>query len=558
MIFEVFAALCAAASLFLVGYVLLTLLGKFSQEECAATSFAISAPIFAVAALAFGYVPPLQGWAAGVFLVIAFLTAATIFVKKKMYVGLGQVSKECFLPAVIVCAFAILFVMLPYPSMSRGEVVPVSLDSQVRSFYHSAANDNYLPYRVAQFVINRLDPSKTPFVPPALGPWSIFDRTPLMGLISSFFLEAFGYTLPADFLWSLQPSQQGHSYLLFQMIATGLNSLLLVSACLFMKQLFGKNIAKISLAFLVLNPFLFLNTFYTWPKCFVGYFILLSFYYLVKRESYLLSGFLAGLGYLTHDLGAFYVAGCVVYSIFRARRSELLKFVTSLSLTVAPWIIITKIVLNHPGAFLYYPLSTTGLYPVMFEREALLQRFFSTPIATLIWIRVVNAFYLLLPTRLASFTWQPAIGNTLAPLVMHQLPGAIGLLIFPFAYFAVAKNLIRLKAEIMSFLAVPILLLVLYIGWPYSLATDLVALHFAETLIPLLVGFGVGVFSRFRRASFLIFILSAVIFYVMMVWSYSGSFSSLLLYPSESLYLGLFLSSYTTVTFMAIVRNKQW
>ncbi len=98
------------------------------------------------------------------------------------------------------------------------------------------ANDNYIPYRQAQFFVNRSDPATDSFI----DEWGVhfFQRTPLMGAVSANYFNAFNDDLPIDYLWSSNSADTDNTYYKFQVIATILNSLFIIPAFFLLSELF--------------------------------------------------------------------------------------------------------------------------------------------------------------------------------------------------------------------------------------------------------------------------------------------------------------------------------
>jgi len=95
-----------------------------------------------------------------------------------------------------------------------------------------------------------------------LGLYNFASRTPLMNLNAAFFLSLFG-----DAYWK------------YQIIASILNSAVILPAYLLVRRISGGKTAIIVIALLFLSPSIVHNTYYPWQKLFAAYFVLLAAYF---------------------------------------------------------------------------------------------------------------------------------------------------------------------------------------------------------------------------------------------------------------------------------------
>lgn len=508
-------------SLFLPGYVALSIFSDFSRDERIVSSFAITIPVYALIAVtssAFG----LSNFFVSIFLIAAVLSSIYYFIKKKMYLDVIQGDKEGFSVFLILFVLTLLFVSLPYAGEYKISPDPYPIPDRYDSFNlkimnlkHSSAIDNYVPYRQAQFIVDRLDIRTVGFI--KIWFVNFFQRTPLMGFVTAFFFQSTDTSVPTELLWAVPPYEQGISYQLFQIIGSFLNSLLLFSGYLFLKELFNKKIALISMLFLLFSQFIFFNTFYTWPKSFAGYFILLSFYFLFQKKEnrVLFAGFLAGLAYWAHDLSVIYILGGLVYLTINKKAYDAIKFSFTVIIMIIPWFAIGHFIYGESSLFFYYPFSTGGMPPAI-HPESVIKVFFSTPIQNLIWIRVETAYFLLVPFYLYEY-----YTNSYIDIISGYgtIPGAIGIFLFLFTYYSLAKNFNAFRKEIISFIFIPLITIIVYQGWPRGI----VASHFAESMIPIFIGFAVSVIINNKKILISLFSLSLLQYFALLGLSYGGN-----------------------------------
>jgi len=207
---------------------------------------------------------------------------------------------SCLMAASI---FSLLFISLPFNAAKT--VVPdpqpmagrnySSFNVKVLNVAHTQANDNYVPYRQAQFFINRSDPAKDSFI----GEWGVtfFERTPLMGAVTANYFNLLGDRPPIDYTWSAKSSDPDHTYKKFQILAQILNSLLLIPGFFLLNRLFNRKTAYISVLFLIPSAYFLYNSFFTWPKSLVSFFVLTSWLLLLEKRPRLtiLAGMVSGI-----------------------------------------------------------------------------------------------------------------------------------------------------------------------------------------------------------------------------------------------------------------------
>jgi hypothetical protein len=153
--------------------------------------------------------------------------------------------------------------------------------------FHSLPIDNRLQYDVAKTFANHRPPESCRW-----DNWHISDRPPLLGLINAF--VALAITNP-----------KGYPYWEYQIVSTFLNVIFLLPLTSISVALFNNRKAAFLLPIAVFfNGFLFLNTYYTWPKLFGVFFPLTSFALMLEAgidlRTMTTTGLLWGMGSLCH------------------------------------------------------------------------------------------------------------------------------------------------------------------------------------------------------------------------------------------------------------------
>jgi hypothetical protein len=193
----------------------------------------------------------------------------------------------------------------------------------------------------------------------------------------------------------------GSEFWVAQIVGDFLNSLFLIPSYYISRQLFGRNTAISALVFLSILPYFSYNAIYFWPKLFAAYFVLLSFYELlaiVRRKPvnwplYMMS---SALAVLAHEYALLFgISGVVIGLVYRKLDySGFLRGAICFSGIMLPWWLYNLITFGSPiaSSFKYYPFAVGGptAIPPAVPTAEFYQRFFATPISTLIWIRVSN------------------------------------------------------------------------------------------------------------------------------------------------------------------------
>lgn len=411
----------------------------------------------------------------------------------------------------------------PEPLANRNYQV---FDVKVLNIAQTNANDNYIPYRQAQFILNRSNPQTDSFI----NEWgvSFFQRTPLMGGVTAFILNLLGDRPPVDYIWSASATDPQLTFIKFQLTAHVLNALFLLPAFLLLSRLFDKKVAGITLLFLSVSQFFVYNSVFSWPKSLAAFFVLLSWVFLLQKDkrSIILCGIVGGAAYLTHDLSVLYIGTSFLILLFQKRFRDAL-IVGGISVFMAiPWIVTSALIFKRPSSFIYYPFSLKDI-PQPQTDHGIISRFFHTSPLTIIWIKIQSLFYLLTPYQLLVDELREGWLKRLWGVGIYSIPGAVGLGLLVPAAVGVFKKFASRKL-FWGLVIIPLILCVFIIGWPRGLG----ALHFAQPAVILLSGLGVFVVLKYFSGikafyvCLILFGLSVIQFIYFLLFSYDFNVGS--------------------------------
>ncbi len=208
-----------------------------------------------------------------------------------------------------------------------------------RKSFHSLPVDNNLQFETARVFIKYTEPWS--------GSWGMGDRPPLQGVINAFMAHLASGKL---------------EFSSYQMYSTFLNVLFLLPLFFIFRKLFQREqTALLSTLLAYLSYFIFLCSYFVWPKLFAVYFILLSIYTIWHwgntRLSLAVAGALWSLGFLCHGgailslppiMGIYFL-----YLIWKKRKNEIKNisiFLFVFVLIYSPWAVYKKL----------YPEINTG------------------------------------------------------------------------------------------------------------------------------------------------------------------------------------------------------
>jgi hypothetical protein len=208
-----------------------------------------------------------------------------------------------------------------------------------------------------------------------LGIYNFASRTPLMNLNAAFFLSVFG-----------------DNYWVYQIVASILNSAVILPVYLVLKRLMGARLSAAVIALMCLSPSIVHNAWYPWPKLFAAYFALMAahFYLEYRRDGVVpdtagcvLVFALIWTGFLAHQ-STLFSSGVILIDMFvRALRREPARFVLLGLLCAGLFLIINGVWFTWATSFFgikksflsYYerPATVGGLsgYMVLFTYHTL-------------------------------------------------------------------------------------------------------------------------------------------------------------------------------------------
>lgn len=407
------------------------------------------------------------------------------------------------LMSLLSCMFVSLSYTAPYaynpdPERLAGRNYQVP-NVKVLNVTRTNANDNYIPYRQAQFFINRSDPGKDCFI----CEWGVgfFQRTPLMGAVTAGYFTLLNDRPPVDYLWSINAQDESHTYEKFQIVAHILNALFLIPGFYILSLLFSKKTAVISLLMLVSSSFFLYNAVFSWSKSLVAFFVLTMWLLLLTRKPRytLYAGLVGGLAYMTHDLAVLYIAASMVLLLTHKRYRDTLIFSSITGLVALPWMISASFIYKKPSSFILYPLSLHGL-PQGGQSKQIINEFLHTSPLEIISIRFDTLSYLITPHDLIYAKGETSWWVRLWAVGLFSIPGSLGFGLIVPSILGAMKRIKHIDLWIMSI--IPILLAAGIIGWRGS--RTIASLHFAQATIVLLTGLGVSYLIGHRRKFWLI------------------------------------------------------
>lgn len=494
----------------------------------ASISYVFSILLYVILAL-LSYVLKLDPWISFIITWGILLVSIFLVVKNKLYYNI----RPALFP--LICMVAMTIVSLSFISLSLRDNKRVIPDPQpvngnnyeafnvkVLNVAKTNANDNYIPYRQAQFMVNHSDPGKDSFI----DEWGVhfFQRTPLMGAVTANYFNIFFDNPPIAYTWSSQGQDPENTYLKFQVIAHIMNSLFLIPAFFIIEKIFNRKSAMLAALFILINPFFLYNSFFSWPKSLVAFFILVSwlllFYNDNKKSNVILAGITAGLAYLSHDLAILYIGTAMIVLLLKREFFKTLLYGVVSLLWALPWLAISKLYYDKPSSFLLYPFSLKDI-PQSSQSKQIINEFFSTPPLRIIAIKLESLFYWLSPYQLIYKEGGQGMAQRLWALTIFSIPGATGLgLLLPIIIASIKRI-----ADIYFWVLVimPVVFCTLIIGWPKGMG----ALHFAQTSVVLLIGIGSYYLVRLNKvyATLLAMFINLLTTAFFMLYSYYNNVS---------------------------------
>jgi hypothetical protein len=216
--------------------------------------------------------------------------------------------------------------------------------------------DVLLQYRTTQVLQNRLPIQTTPFY---INYWYISDRTPLVGLMTTFLTAAAGIKLPVALEALSAPYQliDPYGYWLYRQISMFTNAMVAASAVLVAWELLGARAARLGAAFIVLSPFVLINILFHWPKLLAGFFIAAFYFWSWARRRPVLAGVFAAGAVLSHPVAALFLPAMFVYLLLVRRWRQLIISGVSAAVVAFPWFFWTSVIYHHTSRLLTYPIG---------------------------------------------------------------------------------------------------------------------------------------------------------------------------------------------------------
>jgi 4-amino-4-deoxy-L-arabinose transferase-like glycosyltransferase len=535
MLFIVFFFVFVHVTLLIPGFVAVKKSGLFSDSPPIEliSGYVISLLFFALLAFS-NYIFDINLLVTRFFCWAILALTFWIFIKNHYYQDL-LVYKIPLVCAVLMSLLSTAFLSLTFASPYKFVPDPHNqpyrnykvLSVKVLNIIQTQADDNYIPYRQAQFFTHRIDAGSNNFI----SEWGVtfFQRTPLMGAVTANYFNIFGETTPLQYTWSNTGFDPDQTYLQFQLISHVLNALFIIPAFFLLLKLFGSKTAVLSSLFLTISPFFLYNSIFSWPKSLVAFFVLSSFFLLLhgKTRYVIMAGAVSGIGYLTHDLAVLYIGTAVCLLLYQRRYRDLLIYISIPVVFLLPWLYAADIYYRKPSSFFIYPFSTHG-QPQPGQNQQIINSFLHTSPLKIIWIRLVSLFYLLSPYQLLFSDATQSWAKRFWAVGYFSIPGSIGLGLMVPAYI----GLVRARAKVLILSMMPVVFAVLVFGWPKGLG----ALHFAQASVVLLTGIAVSYMLKLKDSRWLLlpllFGVAQLIFFMLYSYRFNigawyGSFSDI-------------------------------
>lgn len=307
------------------------------------------------------------------------------------------------------------------------------------------------------------------------------DRTPFFNLLIFAYYKMFG----ASF----------YSYWISQVISVVAGSMFIIPAYLIAKKFFSDRVARTSVAFMLIFPFIINNSMLTGPGPLDAYFMLLAIYFLffrepVSRQNYFLAGLFGGLSFLTHNSNAIFIGTIIIIMLLFKRENKnknkfkfnirfwnnfeihYVYFFASLFVVLIPYLfwVYSFYGTISTSKFIYYPFSVTG-YDLALQGtpEEIFAVFHSTPITQIIWIRISNAIVTLTPA-IIPLTPIPYQFRIYEPCFYHlfSLPGVLSAIMYIFVLIWFLKYVTRKTKTsniLVLFVILPFIFNLIMWGW---------------------------------------------------------------------------------------------
>jgi hypothetical protein len=370
-------------------------------------------------------------------LVLLALSAVILWRRRTWLAGLAR-DEQVRLVAVAIGGLVVLGLAVGALPWDR----PADLNAGTVASTHvlNMPGDSVLQYRTAQILQNRLDIATTNYY---VNYWYLSDRTPLVGLVTTFVESAARISLPTATLDSLNAPFQPvdpYGYWLYRLISIFTNGMVVASATIAAWALLGSRAAKLGIILTLLSPYVFINIMFHWPKLLVGFFIVGYWFWSYVRIRPVLAGTFASAAVLSHPIGALFVPGMLLLIAFKRQWAQL--FITAAAgLVVAlPWFFWAGVIYHHMSRMATYPIgyalnNPTNPWP---EIKSDLRAFVNRGPASIAydrWVCVRDTFTTWpIPQQLITATRLRALGTPVYEIFRTSFPGMFGAGLAAFGY----------------------------------------------------------------------------------------------------------------------------
>lgn len=351
------------------------------------------------------------------FLMAALLaaSAAILWTHRRSLLKLAADSQVQLMAAGAGMLFAIglTVAVLPWDKASTGGA------GAVWSFHvPNMPGDTVLQYRTAQILQNRLPIQTTEFY---VNYWYISDRTPLVGLVTTFVTSSAGIRLPESLDTLSAPFQlvDPYGYWLYRQVSMLTNAMVVASAALVAWELLGARAARLGVVFILLSPFVLIGILFHWPKLLAGFFVVGFYFWSYVRRRPALAGTFAAGAVLSHPVGALFLPGMFIYLLLAKHWRQLMISASVAAVIVSPWFVWTSFIYHHASRMLTYPIGYALSDPTNPgpEIRADLLAFIHRPLSSILGDRLV--------TILDTFTTWPFPSQMLSARSLRQLASPI-------------------------------------------------------------------------------------------------------------------------------------
>lgn len=200
--------------------------------------------------------------------------------------------------------------------------------------------DNFIPYNFSRYIIEKIDPNSIEVVPL----WRPSERPPLMAIVNAGISIMLGVRETKPWMES-----SSAPFGIFQTVGLYLNLLSLLAMGSISIHFFGISRAYSAILLIATNYFYFLNIFFTWPKFFMAFYLMLAIFLSECLEhkrngKYYMSGVLFGAALLCHEMCLFSILAYFIYRVlyrcdegFLLRIKQCFKIFLGINIIYLPW-----------------------------------------------------------------------------------------------------------------------------------------------------------------------------------------------------------------------------